>query len=131
MDLGKFGATSEEIATYQKGLPKKTSRKRVQRDVPRHGSGDRFIKGPIPMEWMRAANTCGRRSVSVAIVIWFAAGLQRSNPVKLSQTVLAELGIPSRTAKRVLERMQSIGIVEVEFHRGRSPLVTILDVPVR
>lgn len=130
MDLEKFSASSEDITLHQSRTPAKSKKKvRVKRDLPRHGSGDRFIKGPIPLDWLRAANTCGRKSVSVATMIWFAAGLQRSNPVKLSPAILSELAIPSRTAKQVLERMQDVGIVTVEFHRGRSPMVTILDAP--
>ena len=133
MDLQMFSASSEEIALHQKRLAinaKQTSRRvRVQLDLPRHESGEGFIKGPLPLDWFRAANTCGRRSLAVAAMIWFAAGLQKSNPIKLSRAILAELSIPPRTAKEVLERMQAIGIVSVEFHRGRSPLVTILGVP--
>jgi hypothetical protein len=83
------------------------------------------------MDWLRVANTCGRQAMSVATLVWFAAGVQRNNPVKITPTVLSELAIPPRTAKRILERMQDVGIVEVEFHRGRSPLVTILPLPVQ
>ena len=133
MDLESFSASSKDISTFQKlrakdSADKKSIRKR-RYDLPKHGTGDRFIKGPIPLDWVKASSVCGRRSIDVAVILWFAAGIQRSNPFKLSQTVLSELVIPAKTARRILIRMQSIGIVVVDFHRGRSPLVTILDLP--
>ena len=48
-------------------------------------TGERFIRGPIPLEWMKLAAKCGDRAEAVAVLLWYAAGFQRSNPVKLSQ----------------------------------------------
>ncbi len=83
------------------------------------------------MAWMRLAARCGNRSEAVALLLWYAAGFQRSNPVKLSKTILAELGVHTKTAKRVLIRMAEFGLVDVEFHRGRSPVVTITTPPAK
>lgn len=136
MDLSRFEASPDDIAKYRERkavVPKSKSKsnRRIEprQDIPRHGPKDRFIKGPIPMDWLRAANKCGRQAMSVATLVWFAAGLQRSNPVKITPSVLSELAVTPRTARRVLERMQHIGLVAVEFHRGRSPLVTIQPSP--
>jgi hypothetical protein len=49
----------------------------------------------------------------------------RPNPVKLTPAILEELRVHPRTARRALQRMAELGLVKVEFHRGRSPQVTI------
>jgi hypothetical protein len=129
MDIENFAATPETIAGFQKTKATRKTRVAIRKDVPRHGSGDKFIKGPIPLDWIRAASRCGRRSTCLAILLWYAAGCQRTNPIKLGPSILSELAIAPKTASRILERMHSMRIVSVEFHRGRSPLVTILALP--
>lgn len=99
--------------------------------LPKHGKGERFIRGPIPLAWMKLAARCGNRAEAVALLLWYAAGFQRSNPVKLSKSILAELNVHPKTAKRVLVRMREIGLVDAEFHRGRSPVVTLTTQPVK
>ncbi len=132
MDLDQFTATDSDVSTFfaihpdkAEGQRTKNARRVEPAPLPRHGKGERFICGPIPLEWMKLASKCGNRSEAVAVLLWYAAGFQRSNPVKLSKTILAELAVHPKTAKRVLQRMAEYGLVDVEFHRGRSPSVTI------
>ena len=129
MDVISFGATPDAVAKFKKARSQTRSKKINRLSLPQPGNG-KFVKGPIPLNWLRAANTCGRKSISVAVLLWYASALQKSNPVKLSRDVLAELSLSPKTAKRVLDRMRSIGIVDVQFHRGRSPVVTILELPI-
>jgi hypothetical protein len=134
MEAGRFAATPEDIAKFQsqKAVSGKTrkSRRIVPRlDIPRHSAGDQFVKGPIPMNWLRAADKCGYQAMAVAVALWFAAGLQNRNPVKLTPKMLTGLSVKTRTVREILDRMQDVGIIKAEFHRGRSPLVTILSAP--
>ena len=95
--------------------------------LPRHQPGERFIRGPIPLAWFKSAATCGERAEAVAVLLWYAAGYQRRNPVKLTPTILKELKVHPKTARRVLGRMVDRGLVRAEFARGRSPVVTIVS----
>ena len=95
--------------------------------LPRHRGGERFIRGPIPLAWFKSAAECGGRAEAVAVLLWYAAGCQRRNPVKLTRALLGELKVHPKTAKRVLQKMSDYGLVQCEFARGRSPLVTIVD----
>jgi len=79
------------------------------------------------MGWFRMAAGCGQRAEAVAILLWYTAGWQKANPVKLSPKILGELNVHPKTARRCLKRMAAVGLVHAEFRRGRSPLVTILD----
>jgi len=136
MELDQFTASPADVAahyavkpkTKPKGKPKRGSTRAVAKSVqplPQHCGGDHFIKGPIPLAWLKVASRCGYRAEAVGLLVWYAAGIQKSNPCKLTPKVLSELHVHPRTARRILERFASAGLVVVEFHRGRSPLVTI------
>ena len=137
MDLNSFSAKDSDVAGFYAGHPERRIGESAKRSVrqlvelPRHGKGERFIRGPIPLAWMKLAAKCGNRSEAVALLLWYSAGFQRSNPVKLSKTILAELGVHPKTAKRALIRMAEFGLVRNEFQRGRSPLVTITTPPTK
>ena len=124
MDLRAFTGSHSDIASvHEKKVSQGRSRK--IKELPKHEPGERFVSGPIPLKWLSIASTCGNRADAVAILIWYAARLQHANPVKLSPSILVELRVHVRTARRVLQRMAEVGLVDVEFKRGRSPLVTI------
>ncbi len=132
MDLTTFTTrTSDLPALFQvkseKRIDKRAKSALASAPLPRHGAGERFIRGPIPLTWFKSASTCGDRAEAVAVLLWYAAGYQRRNPVKLTPAILAELRVHPKTARRVLQRMADCGLVLVEFHRGRSPLVTIVS----
>ena len=132
MDMEKFKAGSDDLAALftirgEKRVDKRASEKPESLPLPKHGPGERFLRGPIPMEWLKRAVGCGRRAEAVAVLLWYAAGYQRRNPVKLTPQVLSELSVPPRAAKDILQKMADRGLVHVEFHRGRSPVVTLVS----
>ena len=135
MDVDAFRGTCSDVSEFHRtrateqsnNAKSKPARSRAELPLPRHARGERFIRGPIPLQWMKLASKCGNRSEAVALLLWYAAGFQRSNPVKLSKKTLAELAIHPKTAKRVLVRMMEFKLVDAEFRRGCSPLVTIRD----
>ena len=129
MDLNQFAGSPDDVAGLQAAQTKERQSKRPRRkllasvDLP--DKGDRYLRGPIPMDWLRAASRCGLRAEAVAMLLWYAAGWQKSNPAKLTPAILSELRVHPKTARRILGKFQDVGLVDVEFHRGRSPLVTI------
>ncbi len=132
MDLTTFTAKPGDLpALFQvkseKRVDKRAKSTPSSAPLPRHGSGERFIRGPIPLAWFKSASTCGERAEAVAVLLWYAAGYQRRNPVKLTPAILAELRVHPKTARRVLGKMADCGLVLVAFHRGRSPVVTIVS----
>jgi hypothetical protein len=96
--------------------------------VPRHKPGGRFLKGPVPVEWLGRAGSLPGKALHVGLAVWFAAGLAKRREVVLTARVLAAFGVKRRrTAYEALERLKAAGLVAVERHRGRAPRVTILD----
>jgi len=85
-----------------------------------------FIRGPIPLEWMTKAARVEGKTLHVGIALWFLAGLKRSRKVTLFQSKLRLFGVGRQASYRALCRLEAAGLVSVERHRGRSPIVTIL-----
>ena len=99
--------------------------------APRHKSGEHFLRGPIPMDWIGAAAraTGHGRGFKVAIALWYLSGLNRqSKTVKLSGTVLRDMGVERHAGYRGLAALEQAGLVSVERRSGQSPIVSILGV---
>ncbi|EMI54653.1 hypothetical protein [Rhodopirellula sallentina] len=132
MNLESFAARPTDVSALftvrgERRVDRNAKSESVSIPLPRHRPGERFIRGPIPMTWFRAASTCGNRAEAVAVLLWYAAGYQRRNPIKMTPALLRELRVHPKTAKRIVTRMSDLGLVQCEFARGRSPLVTIVS----
>ena len=85
-----------------------------------------FIKGPIPLGWIMKAAGVEGKTLHVAITLWFLVGLKRSHEVPLSHSTLRLFGVSRQASYRALKRLETVGLVSVDRHRGRNPIVTIL-----
>jgi hypothetical protein len=87
---------------------------------------DRFIKGPIPFSWISRAACLSSSALKIGLILWYLAGLNKSETVKLSNRYLTEFGIHRAGKYRGLQALQLAGLISVSNQIGRSPLVTIL-----
>src|SRR6056297_2720206 len=132
MDLATYKANPDDVTSLfgvrgERRIDKRGKAKPATAPLPKHQPGERFICGPIPLAWFKGVPSCGARAEAVAVLLWYAAGYQRRNPVKLSPAILRELKVHPKTARRVLIRLAERGLVHNEFARGRAPLVTIVS----
>ena len=95
--------------------------------VPKHKAGERFVRGPIPYEWLRLALNIGNKTGNLALAIWFLVGVKGSNPILLTPHVLKDFSISPRSARRILSQLETAGLIRMDRKRGRSPLITLLD----
>ena len=98
--------------------------------APRHKGGERFLRGPIPWDWLcgAAAASKGGAAIKVALALWHISGLNRqAKTVVLTGKVLRELGVERHAGYRGLEALETAGLVAVDRHPGRRPVVTILE----
>jgi hypothetical protein len=96
---------------------------------PRPVKGERFLKGPVPLPWLEAAAKLPGKSFHAAIALWYAAGLTGSATVSLSNLGGHRFGFDRSSKYRALAWLEEAGLIKVERKLGRSPLVTIQDVP--
>ena len=99
------------------------------RATPRCRRGERFLKGPIPWPWLARAARQPGKALQVALALWLWAGITKCGVVALSLSRLdADVGVSRDAGRRGLEALEAAGLVSVERHAGRKPVVTLLDV---
>lgn len=96
--------------------------------LPRHKKGERFLCGPIPLDWLARAGCLPGKALHVAIAIWFLAGVTKTATVRLQRTLLDDLGISRKSGYRAICAMENAGLIEVIRGCGRRPFITILEV---
>ncbi len=96
---------------------------------PRHKPGARFLRGPIPWDWLSAAATGRGKGLHVAVVLWHLAGLQRRRVVKWEPSKAEAFGVGRHVAYRALRQLERRGLVRLCTRRGAAPEVTILEAP--
>jgi len=90
--------------------------------------GGWFVKGPLPLSWLTKAARLQGKVLHVGIALWFLVGLKRSRRVRLPQSTLKIFGVSRQASYRALRRLEKNGLVLVERHPGRLPIVTLLEV---
>ncbi len=82
-----------------------------------------FLRGPIPWDawWVKALPLPGK-ALAVASVIWWRAGMNDYQPVRIN---MSRLGIQRSAAMRGLRALEDAGLVQVRRHRGRKPVITL------
>ncbi len=133
VDLRAFGGTDSEVSILlekQQGLRaegKQAKKKLAERyPIPRHQTGEYFIKGPVPCVWLEKALSIGGKSGNVCWAIWWRAGVEQKNPVRLTAQVWKLFGVAPKTANRLLVDFESAGLVLVDRCQGRGPIITLL-----
>jgi hypothetical protein len=93
--------------------------------VPKRQPG-LFIKGPIPLDWLKKANNLGGSTGLVATMLWFYAGIACSKTIKLDSKIDDVTGLTRQTRQGILKRLEWHGLIKLFPQRGGYPRVTIL-----
>ena len=118
MDLDRYRAPADGKAKL------KVRSKRL----PRHGSRDWFLKGPVPFDWLKVAAALSGKTFVVGIALWFEAGRSQDSRVKVTSRLLSHFSLHRNVALRSLRRLEQAGLISLETKTGRCPVVTILPV---
>ena len=114
------------------GLSNRVIRKAMaggSRPPPRHKPGSEFLKGPVPLAWLRRAASLPGKVLAVCLALWFKAGATNRREVRLTGKLATRFHVGRKAAARCLKSLEAAGLVSVARHPGRSPVVTILDAP--
>lgn len=95
---------------------------------PRHRAGEKFLKGPIPLSWLSRALKEGRPALATALVLWYLAGLKRTRIVTPTWRSWQLFDVPPDTGRRGVAALEKAGLILVDRHRGRCPVITIQKV---
>ena len=119
MDLNeyRFPETKGSAISIIKSGPKR----RTRQGVP-------FLKGPVPMDWLREAMKLGGTSLSVGIVLWHFQGVRKSMTFKIGiQDLAYYINRSWPAAQRGIKQLEKNGLVTVERAPGKKLVVTIQD----
>ena len=87
----------------------------------------RFLKGPVPLNWLVAASRLPGKAMHVAIILRYLSGLKKSLDIRFSQAVARDFGIKRQSAYRALFFLVESGLIRVRRQRGRNSVVRIVD----
>jgi hypothetical protein len=100
---------------------------REKKTPPRHKTGEKFLKGPIPLNWLSCAAQLQGKSLQVGLSLWFLAGLTNSRTIKLSQSSLSDFGVNRHCKYRALKWLEEANLITMTNGAGQSPSVTLID----
>ena len=87
----------------------------------------KFIKGPIPFNWMAKANSLPGKAGPVGLGIWFMAGVKGKRTVKLNSEIETLAGCKRKAVATAIDQLEQAGLINVTRHKGARPTVEILD----
>jgi hypothetical protein len=87
----------------------------------------KFIKGPIPLEWISRANALPGKAGAVGMALWFLVGVQRSRTVKLTGEVEKIAGCGRKAVYQALNALQAAGLIDCSCKAGSRAVVTMLE----
>jgi len=114
LDIDQFRAKRE-------GTPRPTKRQQPSR----YQAGEWFLKGPIPGAWLARAARLSFRALRAGLALWYLAGVRRTHVVKPTRDTWQRFGLSPDAARRGLTALEEAGLVDVDRHPGRCPVVTI------
>jgi hypothetical protein len=87
----------------------------------------RFLRGPVPLDWLGRAAGLPGKALAVGLALWFLRGCRKRDTVTLSRRTLERLGVGRKPGYRGLRALEAAGLVRVRRHVGKSPVVRICE----
>ena len=86
----------------------------------------KFLKAPIPWNWIVQAAALPGSALVVGLCVWRLVAATRRSSVKLSNKECELLGVTRYAKSRALRSLEGAGLVSVVHKRGRFPRVSIM-----
>jgi hypothetical protein len=103
-----------------------TRPKRVKRP-PRHGGGQWFIKGPIPLDWLAMAAKLPGKTLATGLALWFESGRTKDRSIRVTSSLLKLFAVGRHAGRRALRRLADAGLVSLKGKLGHCPVAFIQD----
>lgn len=88
-----------------------------------------FMGSKVPIEeWILPALAVREtKAGALAWALWWLWGMRKKRTfVPLTPRVLSTFRVDRKTARRILGKWQALGLVDVEFSRGKAPRVRVV-----
>jgi len=94
---------------------------------PRPAYKGKFLRGPVPLDWLRRAAELPGCALAVGLALWFLHGCMNQPTVKLTRQTLELFGVKRQAGYLGLKNLEKSGLIRADRHPGRCPIVTILS----
>jgi hypothetical protein len=91
-------------------------------------SGEAFLAGPIPWNWLLQAGGLPGCALHVGLVHWRESKMKRTRTVSFCLSHVHDFGKLEGSARRGLRALEGAGLIVVKNNPGQCAVVTILDV---
>jgi DNA-binding MarR family transcriptional regulator len=110
-----------DLEKFRFPIPR-TSLRRKNRKIGTRRLG-RFIKGPLPLNWLIRAGQLPGKSLHVGLVLWYQAGLTKSTEVRCPMSMLTkQMAVSRHSVYRALVALEKAALITVERHPGSCPV---------
>ena len=87
----------------------------------------RFVK--VPLGWAEAATKAtNTQQAFVCILLLYAAWKAKGVPFAFTSTRLHRAKISLHVKRRTLDALENAGLIKIERHPGRSPIITLKEI---
>ena len=86
-----------------------------------------YIRGPIPLEWLKAAAALPGKSLHIGLALWLLAEIEKSRTIALSNAQASYFSIDRNAKYRALDWLETAGLIEIKRKLGQSPIVTLIE----
>ena len=86
-----------------------------------------FLKGPIPLNWLRVAADLPGKALNVALAIRWHHDMAGGKPIKISKKAMDLFGFSADACRDALRRLEGAGLVEVTRLPGQKPLIKLVS----
>ena len=93
--------------------------------APQKSQNGRFIRGPIPLEWIQKACVVGAEKL--ALYLMYIKGLTGWSKIPLKSAELERFGLSPKTRRVQLTKLEEAGLVKAEKAVGKKPVVTVIN----
>jgi hypothetical protein len=85
-----------------------------------------YIRGPIPLWWVKAAASIPGKALFVGLMIWRWYHISGKQPVKCSQEKFSDIGISRSHRKRILSDLRDSGLISFSQESNKAPMVSVV-----
>lgn len=90
-------------------------------------SGKPYLRGPIPLAWIRAASRKSRGCLLVGLGLWHLRSLNKNTsfPATMRQ-IGGVFGVSHRTVQRGVAELCALGLIKIEWKAGSRHTYTLI-----
>ena len=102
----------------------------IAMQVRNHGDQpvDRFVR-TIPYDWLHRCNRLPGKTTTVALALWFLAGVNRNMSFRLTREAVTLAGCSRGALYHGLKALEGAGLVAIQRRPGARPIITINKSP--